>query len=136
MKNTILSLAALALFTAGFSSCKKDPTFKDQLVGNWKSVEVKAGTDDVTDANTYDLRLQSTNEFDLDVTAIVPLAGAVTKSYNGDWATDDPKQNVTLTYNGTGEQKTWAVNNLLDNSMTAELVENNVRYQVKFERQP
>ena len=135
MKNTIFNLAALLLFTAAFSSCKKDPTFKDQLVGNWKSTEVKAGTVDLTSSNTFDLRLQSSAEFDLDVTAMVPLTGKVIQSYNGDWSTDDTRQDVTLTYSGTGETKTWDITAISDNSMTAELLENNVRYQVTFERQ-
>ena len=134
MKNSILSLAALVLFTAAFSSCKKDPTFKDHLVGDWTSVQVKAGASDVTDANQFDLSLQSTDEFNLDVTAIVPFAGVVTKSYNGDWTTDDAKQDITLMYNSTGEKKTWDVTAYSENSITAELVENNVRYVVKFER--
>jgi len=134
MKNSILSLAALALFTAGFSSCKKDATLKDHLVGEWKSVQVKAGTTDATTSNQFDLSLQSTDEFDLDITAIVPLAGVVTKSYSGDWTTDDAKQDITLVYNSTGETKTWDISAWSENSITAELVENNVRYVVKFER--
>ncbi len=135
MKNAIFSLAAITLFTVSLSSCKKDPTFKDQLVGNWKSVEVKAGTTDLTNSNTFDLRLQSSNEFDLDVTAMVPLSGKVMQSYNGDWSTDEAKQDVTLTYNGTAETKTWEIIAISDSTMTAELVENNVRYQVTFQRQ-
>lgn len=135
MKNTILSLTALALFTVAFSSCKKEATFEDQLVGNWKSVEVKAGTSDVTNSNSFDLRLQSSNEFDLDITVMVPFAGNLTKSYNGDWTGNDAKQDLTLIYYGNGEMKTWEVVALSDTGMTTELVEDNVRYQVRFERQ-
>jgi len=134
MKNAILSLAALALFTFAFSSCKKDPTFKDQLVGIWKSTTVKAGTTDVTNVNTFDLNLQASSEFDLDVTAMVPLTGKVVQSYTGDWSTDDAKQDVTLIYNGTGETKTWEITSVTDLQMKAELVENNIRYQVTFEK--
>ena len=134
MKNAILSLAALALFTAGFTSCKKDPTFKDQLVGDWKSVEVKSGANDVTTTYTFDLSLQSSNEFVLDITSIVPSAGSVTLSNNGDYETNDAKQDVTLMYNSTGEKKTWEINALTESSMTAELLENNIRYVVKFKR--
>jgi hypothetical protein len=135
MKNAILSLTALTLFTVAFSSCKKDPTFKDQLVGNWKSIEVKAGANDLTSSNSYDLRLQSTNEFDLDVTYMLPLTGKVIQSYDGNWATDDAKQDVTLTYNGSGDVKTWEITAISDLNMTAELLEDNVRYQVTFKKQ-
>jgi hypothetical protein len=136
MKNSILSLATLVLFTAGFTSCKKEATLKDHLIGEWKSVQVKAGDMDATDSNQFDLSLQSTDEFDLDVTAIVPFAGTVVKSYSGDWSADDAKQDITLVYNSTGERKTWDITAWSENSITAELVENNVRYQVKFERKP
>ncbi len=134
MKNSILSLLALALLSAAFPSCKKELTLKDHLVGEWQSIQVKAGNSDATNSNHFDLSLQSTDEFDLDVTAIVPLAGTVTKSYSGDWSADDAKQDITLVYNSTGEQKTWDITAWSENSMTAELVENNVRYQVKFQR--
>lgn len=135
MKNSILSLAALALFTFAFSSCKKDPTFKEQIVGNWKSVEVKSDDTDLSHSNSFNLRLQSSAEFDLEITATVPIAGKISQSFNGDWTSDDAKQDVTLQYNGTGETKTWEILTLSDVSMTAELFEDNIRYQVKFERQ-
>lgn len=135
MKNSISSLAVLMFLTAAFSSCKKDPTFQDQLVGNWLSVEVKAGADDLSSTNTFDLNLEQSQEFDLDLITMAPLVGKITQSYSGDWTTDDNKQEVTLTYNGTGETKTWDIIAVSETSLTAELVENNIRYVVKFERQ-
>lgn len=135
MKNAFFSLTALALLTLAMSSCRKDPTFKEQLVGNWKSVEVKAGTSDLSGSTTFDLRLQATDEFDLDVTYIVPLTGKQIQSYSGDWVANLDKHDITLTYNGTGETKTWEVTAIADLSLTAELVEDNIRYQVTFQRQ-
>ena len=135
MKNAIFNLAAIALFAVLLTSCKKDPSFSDQLVGHWKSSEVKAGSTDLTNSNTFDLNLQSTKEFDLDVSTIVPLTGTITKSYSGDWVSDPAKLDVTLTYNETGDSKTWEIIAIDDLNMTAELVENSVRYQVKFQKQ-
>ncbi|MBL7828797.1 MAG: hypothetical protein JNJ57_19330 [Saprospiraceae bacterium] len=135
MKNNLLSLAALVLISAAFTSCKKDPTLKDQLVGNWLSVQVTAGSEDLTAANSFDLRLQDSKEFDLDLTTVAPLVGTITQSYSGDWSTDETKQEVTLVYNGTGETKTWDIIEITDTTLTAELVENNIRYTVKFQKQ-
>ncbi|HAD14649.1 MAG TPA: hypothetical protein DCF33_19660, partial [Saprospirales bacterium] len=107
---------------------------KDQLVGNWQSVEVTVADQNVTGSFIFDLDLQSSNEFNLDVTTIIPLSNPVVQSYSGDWTEDDSKQDVTLLYN-TGEQKTWEITVLTESSMTAEIVEpDNKRYKVVFNR--
>jgi hypothetical protein len=134
MKNAILNLAAFLLLIPAFSSCKKEKTFKDQLVGNWKSVQVAIADQDVTSSFSFDLDLQSSYEFNLDVTTIVPLSNPVVQSYSGDWTDDEPKQDVTLKYS-TGEEKTWEITSLTETAMTAEIVEpDNKRYKVVFER--
>jgi hypothetical protein len=134
MKNAIFSLAALALIASAFTSCKKDPTFKDQLVGQWLSVKVKAGSTDYTASSQYNLNLEANNEFDLDVTATVPFTGQVTQSYSGDWSEDGTKQDVVLTYSD-GEEQTWEIAELTETTLTAEIIQSNVRYQVTFEKQ-
>ncbi len=134
MKNAVLNLAAFLLLAPAFISCKKEKTFKDQLVGNWQSVEVTVADQNVTGSFIFDLDLQSSNEFNLDVTTIIPLSNPVVQSYSGDWTEDDSKQDVTLLYN-TGEQKTWEITVLTESSMTAEIVEpDNKRYKVVFNR--
>lgn len=134
MKNAIFNLATFALLITSLTACQKDPSFKEQLVGDWTSTKVKAGSTDLTGSNTFDLRLQASNEFDLDVTSVVPLTGTVVQSYSGDWSTDEAKNDITLTYNGTGETRTWEIIEISGTTLTTELVEDNVRYQVKFER--
>ncbi|MFN0037539.1 MAG: hypothetical protein ACKVUS_20955 [Saprospiraceae bacterium] len=134
MKNAVLNLAAFLLLASAFVACKKEKTFKDQLVGHWQSVQVTVADVDATPSYGFDLNLEESNEFDLDVSSVVPLAGTVTQSYSGDWDDDEAKQDVTLNYTN-GDKKTWDVTAISETSMTAELIESNVRYQVKFARQ-
>jgi len=134
MKNVVLNFVALVLFTAAFTSCKKEKTFKDELVGRWLSVQVTAGGVDLTSSYDYDLNLEGSQEFSLDVTTTVPFTGKVTQSFSGDWTEDQTKQDVTLNY-ADGDKKTWDIVAITETSLTAELIESNTRYQVKFERQ-
>jgi hypothetical protein len=134
MKNAVLNLAALVLLASSFVACKKDATFNDQLVGHWKSSQVTVGGSDVTSSYTFDLKLEGSQEFSLDVTSTVPLTGKIVESYSGDWTDDQAKQDITLHYTD-GDEKTWDIVSISDTKMTAELVENSTRYQVKFERQ-
>lgn len=133
MKNAILNLLALLLLASAPSACKKEKTFKDELVGHWQSVKVTAGGSDVSSAYSFDMSLQSSLEFSLDVTSDVPLTGRITQSYSGDWSENEAKQDVTLVYSD-GTQKTWDIIAISETQLTAELVENSVRYQVKFEK--
>ena len=133
MKNALFSLLALAFIASVTSSCKKEKTFKDELVGHWVSSKVTAGSNDVTSAYTFDLNLQNSQEFSLDVTSDVPLTGRITQSYAGDWDDDEAKQDVTLTYSD-GTKKTWDIILVSETQLTAELIENSVRYQVKFDK--
>ncbi|MBL7807544.1 MAG: hypothetical protein JNN28_07015, partial [Saprospiraceae bacterium] len=48
MKNAVLNLAAYLMLALAFGACKKEKSFKDQLVGNWQSVEVTVAEQDVT----------------------------------------------------------------------------------------
>ena len=129
----MLNLAVFALLAPAFLACKKEKSFKDELVGHWISIQVTAAGTDVTDAYRYDLKLESNQEFNLDLTTIVPLTGEIVKSYSGDWSEDEAKRDITLFYSD-GAEKTWEVVSLETNALTAEIVENNIRYQVKFER--
>lgn len=134
MKNAVLNLAAFLLLAPAFLACKKEKTFKDQVVGHWKSVQVTIGGSDATSSYDFDLNLESSQEFSLDVTTNVPLTGKVTQSYSGDWSEDEAKQDITLHYTN-GDEKTWDVISITETALTAELIENNVRYQVKFNKQ-
>jgi hypothetical protein len=134
MKNVVLSFAALFLLTTALTSCKKEKTFQDELVGRWLSVQVTTGGVDQTSSYSYDLNLEESQEFSLDVTTTVPFTGKVIQTFSGDWTEDQTKQDVTLNYTD-GDKKTWDIVALSETSLTAELIESNIRYQVKFERQ-
>ncbi|MDO8365596.1 MAG: hypothetical protein Q7T20_02280 [Saprospiraceae bacterium] len=134
MKNTFLNLAAFLLLASAFVACKKEPSFKDELVGHWLSSKVTIGGEDYTKSYIFDLNLEASDEFSLDVTTTVPLVSQSTQSYSGDWTNDQSKQDVTLHYTD-GSQKTWDIVAISDTRLTAELIENNVRNQVIFERQ-
>lgn len=137
MKNAVLNLAAMILLASAFVACKKEITFKDQLVGHWKSVQVLKAGEDATDTYSYDVDLQSSSEFDLEVTTIVPTGFEpvpITQRYTGDWDENDRKQDVNLRYSD-GSERTWEVVAISATEMTAETLENNTRYQIKFNRQ-
>ena len=134
MKNAVLNLAAFLLLASAFVACKKEKTFKDELVGHWLSTNVTIDGADVSNTHTYDLNLEDSREFVLILTRTVPLTDKFIQFYNGDWVEDHSKQDVTLNYTD-GEQKTWDIIAISETSMTAELIENNTRYQVVFERQ-
>lgn len=134
MKNAVLNLAAFVLLASSFGACKKEKTFKDEVVGRWLSAQVTVGGVDVSSSYTFDLNLESSKEFNLDVTTTVPLTGKVTQSYSGDWSEDETKQDLTLNYSD-GDSKTWDIVAISETSMTAEIIESNTRYQVKFDRQ-
>lgn len=135
MKSTILSLTAFACLSLSLLSCKKEPTLKDQLVGNWVSIEVLSGSNDISGSSTFELNLESSNEFALDISSIVPITGKVTQSFNGDWEIDDLKQDIKLTYNDTGNVETWEVVSISNTNLKTIFYDNNTKYQINFKRQ-
>lgn len=130
MKNLILSLLALSV---ALVSCKKEATFDDQLVGNWVSTNVKIKGVDVTSTNTVVLNIQSSHEFDADVTTKVVIGEPVVSSYTGTWAADEVKQEITLKYDNASEEK-YDVTSLTDKVMKATVVVNNERREFVFEK--
>jgi len=134
MKNAVLNLAAFLLLASAFVACKKEKTFKDELVGHWLSTNVTIDGADVSSTYTFDLNLEDSREFSLILTRTVPLTEKFIQLFNGDWVEDHSKQDITLNYTD-GEQKTWDIVAISESNMTAELIENNTRYQVVFERQ-
>lgn len=124
-------ILALAL-----SSCEKskEKTFEEKLIGQWHSVSVKAAGADVTGNNTFNIHLEESKEFDLDVIVTSPFAPTTTSSFSGTWQQDDDKLDVTLTYDESGDKKTWDVKDISDTYMIAELIQNTVRYEIRFEK--
>ena len=138
MKNAVLNLTAFLLLASASVACKKEPTFRDQLVGHWKSVKVTVADEDVTDTYLYDLNLEGSLEFDLDVSITFASSQnpvTIVQSYNGDWDEDETKQDLMLHYTN-GDQKTWDVVSISETGITAETTSSdNKRHKVQFVRQ-
>lgn len=136
MKNAALGLMAL-LFLSSLSlvSCKKDDSLQDRLVGVWASSSVKSGGIDYSAIVKFNLDLQGTQEFDLDVTTNLPPAGSSTQSYNGDWKEDEAKQDLILTFNNNNTPSTYEIIELTATAMTAEIIYEGTRYEVTFQKQ-
>lgn len=135
MKNAANGLLALLLISSlGFVSCKKDDTLQDRLVGTWNSKEVKSAGIDYSAIVDFNLDLQNSYEFDLDVTTNLPPAGASTQSYNGDWKEDEAKQDLILTFSGSSTPSTYEINELTATTMKADIIHEGTRYSVSFER--
>ncbi len=133
MKKTVFILTALFAFS--FASCKKDKSFTDQLVGNWKSVEVKSDGTDVSAFTQFKLNMQASKEFDLDQISKNILTGtSSTESYTGDWEENTDKNDVTLKYI-TGEVKTYDVKEITEDVLKVEFVDNNQRITIQFDKQ-
>ena len=58
MKNAVLNLAAFLLLASAFVACKKEKTFKDELVGHWLSSNVTIDGADASTTYTFDLNLE------------------------------------------------------------------------------
>ena len=134
MKIAVHSLSALLFISAlSFVSCKKDDSLQDRLVGVWQSSQVKSSGADYSAIVKFNLDLQATQEFDLDVITNLPPAGSSTQSYSGDWKEDETKQDLILTFNNS--TSTYDISELTGTSMKAEIVYEGTRYEVVFDRQ-
>ncbi len=130
MKNFFVYLLALSI---PFTACKKEATFDEQLIGEWTTTSVKVGGTDVTNTNTVVMTIQSSREFDADITVAPLLGQPITNSYTGDWAADELKQELLLTYEN-GEEEKYDISALTDNTMTASTIVGNVRREFVFEK--
>ena len=83
----------------------------------------------------FDLDLQASQEFDLDVITNLPPAGSNTQSYNGDWREDEAKGDLILTFNNSTTPSTYEINDLTATTMIAEIIYEGTRYEVTFQRQ-
>lgn len=136
MKNAAFGLMACLLISSlAFVSCKKDDSLQDRLVGVWVSSKVKSGAIDYSAIVKFDLDLQASQEFDLDVITNLPPAGSNTQSYNGDWKEDEAKGDLILTFNNSTTPSTYEISDLTATTMIAEIIYEGTRYEVTFQRQ-
>ena len=130
MKNFLFSLLVLSL---SLVSCKKEATFDDQLIGEWSTSSVKVGGVDVTNTNTVVITIESSREFDADITTAPLFGSPVTNSYSGDWSADELKQELLLKYD-SGEEEKYDITSLTSTTMRASTVVENVRREFVFEK--
>jgi hypothetical protein len=131
MKKFIFSLLVLSL--TSFVACKKEATFDDKLVGEWTSTAVKVAGVDVTTSNTVVITIQSSREFDAEITTAPVFGAPVTSSYTGDWSADELKQELLLKYE-SGEEEKYDISSLEGSIMKATTVVDNVRRDFVFEK--
>ena len=137
MKNVFFNLlSCLVCASLLFSSCKKELSFEEQLVGNWNSQKVKASGVDVTATSSLKLVLQPDKKFKLDISGTTPLIGTTTQTFVGAWVRDPGDENdVLLTFDATGQTSHYEIDRLEEDSMEAEILVSGVLYEVQFQRQ-
>ncbi|MCC7244836.1 MAG: hypothetical protein IT269_04090 [Saprospiraceae bacterium] len=135
MKNLVFSLVSIFAFAGLFTSCDKtkELNFDEKLPGSWQSVKVTQAGNTQT-GSSYLIHLESSKEFDMDITTNLPIVGKTVTSRSGTWTSDIAKQEIQLTYDDSGEQITWDVTQLTDTQMNIELIQNGVRYNIQFEK--
>lgn len=130
MKNAIFSLLMLAL---PFAACQKEDTFESQLVGKWRSTQVKVGGVDVTTSNIVELDFEDTFEFEATVTAIPAFGEPSSLAYSGDWESDNEKEEIKLFYDN-GQKEKYDITQLDETTMKASVIVEGVRREFVFER--
>ena len=136
MNRNVSGIFCLLLsLTVVLPSCKKDklPSFKEQVTGHWKSSAVFINNTDVTAAYQYALSLEATHEFNLNLST--PLNGGSSTIYeSGDWIENEAKNDLTLTFNSSGQVITYDVTIVSETQMTASFTQNGSLFQITFDR--
>lgn len=94
-------LAALLLFGAAFTACKKDATFTEKLTAEWNSTSVKIDGVAAAATTTMKLHLQTGGNYEI-TTTISPFTHPLSGTWSGDEA------NLKLTLAG----KVWTIHHL------------------------
>ncbi|MFZ4474476.1 MAG: hypothetical protein ACOYPR_04735 [Saprospiraceae bacterium] len=130
MKNSIFSFTAI-LFSGLilFTSCKKDPSYDEQLSGNWVSTKVTYGEEDGTDLYKFDLHLEATKEFDLTQTTLISKT-----VQTGIWAANEGTKEITLTFDDGSAKAKYDVIELSETNMTAQTVLGGKRFTIVFKK--
>ncbi len=134
MKKSFFSLPLL-LAALSFTACKKDPTFEERIVGDWRSVNVKLNGNDVTSYFSLDLELQSDKDFKATLNTVNIVTGkSETTNPRGEWEADNAGQEFDLTYSDTGETETYEVLEFTGEEMIVETLQGNDIIEITFER--
>ena len=130
MKNSIFSFTAI-LFSGLilFTSCKKDPSYDEQLSGNWVSTKVTYGEEDGTNLYKFELQLEATKEFDFTQTTLVAKT-----VQTGIWAANEGTKEITLTFDDGSAKAKYDVIELSETNMTAQTVLGGKRFTIVFKK--
>ena len=133
MLGFFIAFVSIAL---SLSSCTKEKTFEEQLIGHWHSEKVKISGVDASASSTIVLKLTSEKKFTMEISGNTLLVGNTTQKFTGTWDKDLADDNdILLTFDGSGQKSRYEIDTLEDNRMDADIIVSGVLYEIVFERQ-
>jgi len=136
MKNAMLGfLTAFVCIALSLSSCTKEKTFEEQLIGHWHSEKVKISGVDASTSSSVVLKLTSEKKFTLEISGNTLLIGSTTQKFTGTWEKDPADDNdILLTYDANGQKSRYEIDTLEDDRMDADIIVGGVLYEIVFGR--
>ena len=133
MLGFFIAFVSIAL---SLSSCTKEKTFEEQLIGHWHSEKVKISGVDASASSTIVLKLTSEKKFTMEISGNTLLVGNTTQKFTGTWDKDLADDNdILLTFDWSGQKSRYEIDTLEDNRMDADIIVSGVLYEIVFERQ-
>jgi len=129
MKNAAFGLLAILLVALSFTSCKKEDSFAEKLVGQWHSSKVTYDNNDATGLFNFKLHLENSREFDLTLTTITG-----TQASTGNWEPNATTEEVTLINDSDGITAKYDITQVNESRMTAETVYQGKRLVIIFDK--
>jgi hypothetical protein len=135
MKNAIYGFfIAFVSIALSLSSCTKEKTFEEQLIGHWHSEAVKIGGVDASSSSSITLKLTSEKKFSLEISGNTLLVGTTTQKFAGTWEKDPTDDNDILLTFENGQKSRYEIDTLEDDKMDADIIVGGVLYEIIFGR--
>jgi hypothetical protein len=136
MKNALSGFCmALLLLSSFLTSCTKEKSFEEQLIGHWQSQQVKISGVEASSTSKVVLKLTSEKKFTLEISGSTLLVGNTTQKFTGTWEKDPSDDNdIMLTFDTNGQKSRYEIDTLEDDSMDADIIVGGVLYEIVFER--
>lgn len=129
MKNAAFGLLAILLVALSFTACKKEDSFEEKLVGQWRSSKVTYDNSNASGLFTFQLKMEASREFDLTLTTITG-----TQASTGSWQPNQSTEEVTLVNDGDGVTTKYDITQLNEVRMTAETLYQGKRLVIVFDK--
>lgn len=129
MKNAAFGLLAILLVALSFTACKKEDSFEEKLVGQWRSSKVTYDNSNASGLFTFQLKMEASREFDLTLTTITG-----TQASTGSWQPNQSTEEVTLVNDGDGATTKYDITQLNEARMTAETLYQGKRLVIVFDK--